>query len=292
MKKEWKETAWNGIRFSAPPDWAPAVIDPAHLLLEREARPVMEIKWWKIKGSFSHKRALRRLTSLHGKRSGKTLEERPLPPGWKKSLTRFEATCFSWRGADMAGQGAILHHPGRGGAVMVQFFSPAAHPDARERVLASLRDHGADDQVLWSVFDIRARIPRPFALAEYRFQPGRFKIGFKTATQNLTLHRWAPASILLENKDLSDFLNTLGDYTRGERRQITAGGRPCLDWSLVLPDALLSRILRRIKKQPAFQRFRLRRVEEKNRIMGVSASGKRPGDYSLMERVWSEYEIT
>ncbi len=295
ISDKWKETAWNGIRFSAPPDWEPARIGPAHLLMECEARPVMEIKWWKIKGAFSHKRSLRQLSSLHGKRSGKTLKKRPLPPAWEKALGRFEPTSFSWSRGAMTGHGVILFCPECCGAAMAQFFDANAlrnGPAVLERVLASIRDHASDDLVAWSVFDIRANIPQNFKLADYRFDPGKFKIGFKTKTQTLVLHRWAPASILLKNKDLSDFLNTLGDYSKGKREWIDTEGLSCLDWSLVSPETLPSRVLRRLAKQPVFQRFRLRHVEGKNRIMGVSADGKRLNDYPLLESVWTEYEIT
>ena len=64
MADRWKHIAWNGIRFKAPAEWEVGQIDSRHLILEREAEPVMEVKWGSVKGAFSHKAHLKRLIAF------------------------------------------------------------------------------------------------------------------------------------------------------------------------------------------------------------------------------------
>ena len=195
----WREIAWNGARLSTPAAWEVAKIGPRYLLLADQEEPAMEIKWERVKGRFSHRTALRRLRSLHGN----SVQESPLPDEWKQPLNGFIVTGFTWQAETRGGRGAILYCPACGNATLIQFFRTFSSPGNKTclRVLASFQDHSLDDQVRWSLFDIRAQIPAEFRLVRYRFEAGRFEMHFGSKGQRIALYRWGPASALLDNGD-------------------------------------------------------------------------------------------
>ena len=122
MSIRWKETAWNGVRFHTPADWDIAKIGKQYLLFEDEDRPVLEIKWNTIKGTFSHKKHLRRLTALHGKKDAHLLEQWKIPDHWAQALKRYEISGFSWESTNLNGKGTILYCPECGNATFIQFY--------------------------------------------------------------------------------------------------------------------------------------------------------------------------
>ena len=153
MEEAWTEVAWNGIRFQAPANWQLAQIGNHHLVLEDESAPVMEVKWAKVKGNFSHQTHLKRLTSLQKKQVRKTFKAESIPADWETVLTNFKVSGFSWRGNTTQGQGVILFCPSCRTATLIQFFQQKSIENIRisTQVLDSFRDHRQDGQVLWSV---------------------------------------------------------------------------------------------------------------------------------------------
>ena len=157
-----KEIAWNGIRFVVPAAWEPGRIGPRHLVIESEAGPAMEIKWGPVKGQFSRRAHLRRLSKLTLAR-GAALREWTPPEDWKQALSRFECAGFAWEAGGEAAVGVILHCPTCRTASVIQFFQPPGRSGAAGQavaVLASLRDHRDDGRVAWAVYDILALLPR------------------------------------------------------------------------------------------------------------------------------------
>ncbi|MGD2185730.1 MAG: hypothetical protein PVI71_06365, partial [Desulfobacterales bacterium] len=108
MGDAWKEIGWNGIRFRVPAGWQLVQIGERHLVLEDETGPVMEVKWARVKGSFSHQTHLKRLTSLQKKQVRKTLKAESLPADWETVLMNFRVSGFSWQADATRGQGVIL----------------------------------------------------------------------------------------------------------------------------------------------------------------------------------------
>lgn len=191
----WKEFAWNGIRFLTPATWQVGKIGPRYLMLEVGSASVLEVKWGRIKGVFSHQMQLRRLAALQGKELRESVRQRPLPAAWKKALGKYEATGFSWRGETVGGVGVLLYCPTCQNATLIQFYGKGSNQtgEISERLLASFRDHRQDNQVIWSLFDIRATIPEKFQLIRHRFEAGKFELAFAWGGQKITLHRWGPA---------------------------------------------------------------------------------------------------
>ena len=287
-----KEVAWNGIRFLSPREWELGKIGSRYLMLEDESGPVMEIKWGQIKGTFSHRDYLKRLSAFRGKDHRKSVSESPLPSGWEKALGSFESTGFSWRGTLLGGMGVILFCPTCRNATLIQFYQRDSGKLKRiyQPVLASFRDHRQDNQVVWSVFDIRAMMPVQYQLVRHRLDPGQFELAFESKGQQITLYRWGPASILLENRDLVEFAGAMVDTFGNEPHLVTKSSGKVVEWEVHLPLSQWKRLWGYIKTRRPFQKYRLWHIEEKNRILGVSAVGKKPFDSRLLEQIFSGYE--
>jgi hypothetical protein len=291
MEAAWTEVAWNGIRFRAPADWQLAQIGARHLVLEDETARVMEVKWAKVKGNFSHRAHLKRLTSLQKKQVRKTFKAEPIPADWETVLTNFNVSGFSWQGNSTHGQGVILFCPSCRKATLIQFFQQKSVENIRvaSQVLDSFRDHRQDGQVLWSAYDIRAIVPETYQLNRHRFEAGKYELDFADGSQHICLHRWALASVLLADQDLVQLARIVAGFNKPEPVAGSMNGCATAEWSLA-PKMDWQRWLGRFKHKASYYWLGLWHLEEKNRILGVRAEGKKPLDTELLDRICAHYE--
>ena len=291
MEEAWTEVAWNGIRFRAPADWQLAQIGARHLVLEEEAAPVMEVKWAKVKGNFSHRAHLKRLTSLQKKQVRKTFKAESISSDWETALANFQISGFSWQENTAHGQGVILFCSSCRNATLIQFFQPKSAKNIRvsSQVLASFRDHRQDSQILWSVYDIRAIVPQTYQLKRHRFEAGKFELDFADGSQHICLHRWALASVLLTEQDLVQLARTVTGFNKPEPVAGSMNGCATAEWSLT-PETDWQRWLGRFKHKSSYYWLGLWHLEEKNRILGVRAEGKKSLDTELLDRICNDYE--
>jgi hypothetical protein len=291
MGESWKEIGWNGIYFRAPVDWQLAQIGARHLVLEDETAPVMEVKWSRIKGNFSHQAHLKRLTSLQKKQVRKTFKVESIPADWEKVLMNFNVSGFSWQGDATCGQGVILFCPSCRNATLVQFFHKKSVENIRisSHILESFRDHRPDGQVLWAAYDIRALVPETYQLNRHRFEAGKYELDFADGSQRICLHRWALASVLLAEQDLVQLAKTVAGFNKPEPVAGRTDGCDMAEWSSA-PKSDWQRWLGRFKHKSSYYWLGLWHLEEKNRILGVRAEGKKPLDPELLDRICSHYE--
>jgi hypothetical protein len=291
LTDNWKDVAWNGVRFKTPADWEIAQIGSRHLILENETGPIMEVKWGPVKGTFSHKAHLKRLAALHSRSIKKRIAEWFLPPHWQTALSGFETSGFLWQGEAAIGRGAILFCPVCHNAALIQFFR--YNSSEREKilltVLKSFHDHRQDGRMLWSVFDIRAALPEALELTKFRFDAGKFELGFTQGRQSVYLHRWAPAAALLGEGDLDRFAGMIPEFSDGQPQPLTIDGCDAVQW-FKLPASDWQRRMSRLKVSPSFFWYRLWHVEEKNRILGIRSESKYPLDSQLLDQICANYE--
>jgi len=286
-----KEIAWNGIRFVVPAAWEPGRIGPRHLVIESEAGPAMEIKWGPVKGRFSRSTHLRRLSKLTRAR-GAVLREWVLPQDWQQALTRFECAGFAWEAGNEAAVGVILHCPACRTASVVQFFQPPGRSGAPGRavaVLSSLRDHRDDSRVAWAVYDIHALLPRSFALARHRFEVGRFFLEFRAQRRTISLFRWAPAAVLLGDRDLSSFAETAAGLDGMEFRATAVAGAPAVE-GRERGAGVARRLAVSLGLRPV-RTARIWQVPDRNRILGIVVEGRFAIDPAVMETVRGGYGL-
>lgn len=275
--RNWKTIAWNGVRFAVPDDWDPARIGRRHLLLESEPGPVMEIKWAAVKGRFSGRRQLRKVYR-HVGRNGGVFQETALSEKWRAAAPGFEVQGFLWDAGSERAEGVLLYCPSCHTASMIQFLErPGASviaPHAAQ-VLASFRDHRSDGRVAWALYDMVAFLPDHFVLARHQFQTGRFVLEFNGRGRRLTLYRWAPAEVLLQNRNLADFAQAVAGGQSLSFRPSTTRGHPAVDGGDALPVGPGGRLQARLG-MARFRRLRLWHVAGLNRILGVRLEARRP----------------
>jgi len=287
----WRRIAWNGICFDCPPDWEIGKIGQRYLLFEAGNGPVLEVKWNPVKGRFSHKSQLKRLSAIHPRRLRKTFRVEPLRDAWAKALADYDTAGFSWHATSVAGRGAIIYCPECKTATLIQFFNSGSDKvdSVPRRLLATFRDHFQNRTVPWAVFDIRAKVPTRFKLDKYRFDAGEFELVFSTKKQRLTMHRWSPAGLLLRNHTLQEIAQVRFNPD-GKLALSMTSVRDSFAEGLVAPASLWYLVKARIQRAFPYANIRLWHEEDKNRILCVRLDGKQPlegGDYN---RICRNYE--
>ena len=292
MSIRWKETAWNGIRFHTPADWDIAKIGKQYLLFEDKDRPVLEIKWNTIKGAFSHKKHLRRLSTLHGKKDAHLIGQWKIPDRWAQALRKYEISGFSWESTNLNGKGTILYCPECGNATFIQFYHKETEIDVglTTHILKSFRDHDSRELTKWSIYDIRAQVPKTFELDRYRFEPGNFLLVFLSDGRKISLHRWSPAHVLLSNSDLSTFAVSRIPALSGAHLNQISKEPDELEWESRAEDTAWSRWRNRIRKKPSYRWIRIWHEKKKNRILAIQAEDRKPIDRTLLQTILDGYE--
>ncbi len=286
----WKTIGWDGVRFAVPGDWDPARVGRRHLVLESAPGPVMEVKWATVRGRFAAGRHLRKLARHVGRRGG-VFRETALPASWRPGVADFESTGFQWDAGTERGAGALLYCPSCRTASMIQFLEPPGAnliTAAAARVLASFRDHRNDGRIAWALYDVAAELPDRFVLDRCRFEAGRFVLEFKGPGRRLTLYRWAPAEVLLQNRSLAEFAQAAAGGNRLVFRPFTVGGHPATEGADPMPAGCGGRLRVRLGGF-RFRRLRLWRVTTRNRILGVRLESRRPIEDPDMQALSDAY---
>ena len=287
----WRQIAWNGISFDCPPDWEIGKIGRRYLMLETGSGPVLEVKWNKVKGRFSHKSQLKRLSAIHARRLRRTFRLEPLPERWKNALADYDTTGFSWQSNTIAGKGALVHCPECKTATLIQFFNRGSgHVGSTvRRLLNSFRDHFKNDVIPLVVFDIYARVPHWFNLDKFRFNAGEYEVAFSTKKQRLTLFRWSPAAVLLREHTLDEIARVRFDPAGKHCLAVVSTGNSIANGSIA-PATIWSWLKARLQRQPPYIKIRLWHEEDKNRILCVRVVGKQPVEQEAFDRMCSNYE--
>jgi len=290
-KTSFNEIAWNGIRFVAPIVWTPAQIGTRYLMLEQHSAPILEIKWEPVKGSFSHDRQLRQLSARHNKHLRKTVRLCTLPADWQQALGAFYVGGFQWQGPQLSGMGATLYCPVCQTATLIQFYrgNPADDDAANLKLLASFQDHPRDDHILWSVFDIRARVPAFLNLQRHHFAAGYFELKFSSNIHTVVLNRWGPASILLAGKDLAGFARSAAPFPASPP-PVFIENQDGFQWTLPPAAGRWAQLSRRMCLQPRLQQLSMWHLSEKNRILAVRVNGRRPLPQSVFNEICKGFE--
>jgi len=260
------EFIWNGLGLTTPVDWEPLAIERDGLTLSRFGRPVCELKWKRVHGTFSFEKHLKRLTrgnrgaALNGVPASKT------PLVWRRSLDRLaesglQAQSFLWQSEGNRGLGAALHNPNTGLACLVQFFVESEEDEtAAAEILAGLRDYTAGQTLPWAMFGLTGRVPAEFVMETFSFKPGQYRVVWwrpasgkirdkvppgKGLGTRLCFERFAPASVLLKSVSLADWIGAHLELAPPVRLPLNLDEQPVLSWRGAAKTSLLRRALRR-----------------------------------------------
>lgn len=205
-----------------PRGWEPAVLQKEYLRLEDARRPTLELRWRFSPGRASIEEIARAyLVRMEKSLAGLAIQDFG-PPDLAPATKDYEVAPFSVEAGEMIFRGAVMLCLRCRRTAFLQVGAPRAEEtlSTASRIVSSYRDHHSSGWVPWSLFDIRADLPGDFRLHSHTFQPGYFRMTFRGRGQWLTLHRWAPADVILRRIELKEWV--AGQY----RKEIELWGRP------------------------------------------------------------------
>jgi hypothetical protein len=157
-------------------------------------------------------------------------------------------------------------------------------------VLSSFMDHPVDGDCLWSVFDIRILLPENFKLLRHSFAPGAFQIEFDAGSFQASFFRWGPASVILAEKTLCQFVrNSLGLGIDGVQFE-TRGNNMAFEFQSFPPLSTFRRLFCKLRKKPAYQWVMAWRPIRSNRILAMKAQSHARFDLNIPRRICGSYE--
>ena len=295
--QSWKTVAWNGLSLRVPPQWEVSSLARSYLQLDDEVGPALELKWQQIKGLFSFKTHLKKLSRLSTSTPGVNFQEIPLPQEWQQALRNFEVKSFGWHSTEVSGKGAILYCSECQNAILLQFYQRQSGDDSRVplEILRSFRDHSEDGMVHWALFGLRVFVPQRFTLVRHRFHPGHYQLEFQHQKEHLHVNRWGPADLLLKGSDLLAWFNEkcgeLNWCQAANMREYDYNGKPTLQGQSQGSIVAASRLWARVTRKLPHIWVRIWHLASRNQILGVAARGLKPLNEQMLEEVCSNYEM-
>jgi hypothetical protein len=283
----WQQISWNGISFQVPASWQPVAIYTNYLLFEDQYKPVLELKWQHITGSYSVERILKRLRSSGRKEDSMT--PIPVPREWEQVLQRFNCYPFQWQGAQNTGLGLLIHCRECNLTTLLQFYiDEPQHNLVCLQILQSLSCHFAGSSRDWSIYDIRFSLPVAAELQEQEFQTGRYRISFYLQSERLyfSLLRFKPAEMLLAGKGLDSFGQQLLEHDEQIIEPRAADAQFC-SWQKM--GNRWQRFKASLRKHQADHLLSLRHIPVKNVILGIQARSNRAINRKLVSRILHDF---
>lgn len=276
----WQDRGWNGLFFQLPASWQPTVIYPAYLFFAREGNPALEIKWQQIRGRFAAEKILDQIRATLTNET--RLSPWDLPPDLRPLLAGYTVSGFQLQHEHNCSHGLVLFCPGCGRATLLQWYIDiVGEKETLARILESFQDHSKGQDRLWSLYDIRTRLPAEATLRSHEFLPGRYTLCFEINDTAITLYRFKPAGILLHQKNIGQFGASLLN------RPPLAEGNGWASWLYRAEGLKL--LLVKARRNPPWQWMRLWHEPEHNAILGVRAEGKRPIETGWLEKICESY---
>ena len=295
--EKWKLVAWNGVSLRVPPQWEISSLATSYLQLEDGLGPVLEFKWQKVKGRFSHQNHLKKLAQHSRSKAGVNFRQTSLSEKWRQALDHFEVQAFEWQGAEIGGKGVVLYCPASQQASLLQFYHKRDRDDSMVQleVLNSFRDSCKEDMVKWSLFGLQAFVPKQFELVRYGFQPGHYQLEFQGPRERIYLNRWGPADLLLRDGNLRHwFEERCREFGWGDLASIgehSYHGKPALSGKSRDTNSMALRIWARIVRKLPNLWIRIWHLSSQNQILGVTARSLIPMDENLLEEICRNYDM-
>ncbi|WP_373500233.1 hypothetical protein [Desulfococcus sp.] len=274
----WREVGWNGVRLSVPVSWHPSGIAADSLVFEKDASPVLTLKWEPARSRDAFRPGISRIRKGLPGNFRRTLRGAALPDPWRQALDgRFEeadvegARAFAWGGRAGGGEGLLLGSRQTRRVFLLHFHrvGSAVHATLPPGVLASFRDGACGGRILWAVYDIRAELPEALRLVRHRFMPGAFELVFRAGAATVRLCRWGPASVLLRNTTLQAFASTRFTVPSDRFERDPAAGAEAVRWmDGHAPPRALQRLIQAVLRRQA-RMGKAWRLPGENKILAV-----------------------
>ena len=262
---------WNSLHLELPDSWEVIVKNSRHLILEKDLKPVAELRWQPP--SPRHRQ-------VDGDRFAKQLEpgghfvSRPdLADSVPASVgRRFTIETFSLDDGSPQAVHLLICKNCRT-PVLIRIYSTSA--DTLEEyalVLDSLDCHPPpEERGKWQIQDFYFTLPDGFELERSSFRFGLSALYFTSAAAALHLCRLAPASHHLQKSSLADLFQS---FSSARPEQQTADNPQSLRY-LHVPN-LGARLWGRIRRKKLYQASHFVHYPHHDRILGYSILSRKP----------------
>ncbi|MDW7771555.1 MAG: hypothetical protein SCH71_01570 [Desulfobulbaceae bacterium] len=281
----WQETAWDGVMLQLPRNWQPTVVHKSYLFFEQEGEPAFAIKWEQVRGRFSAHRILDRLQhSLQPSHS--VLRPWNMREEMPETAQDFSATGFQYQHGAATCLGILLFCPRCRRATLLQHYTTdAGDRNILHHILQSFRDHHNGPERLWSMYDIRARLPAKAELQSHEFLAGRYTLSFTLEQKNIRLYRFKPAAALLNDQSLQEF----GALLAGDAVCIDNQNNRIATWEFTASG--FDRLAALLGRKSGWIWLQLRIIEEKNAILAVKGEGSSYIDRQLLQHITENFTV-
>ena len=273
---------WNGLHLEIPEHWDVIVKDARHLILERDLKPVLELRWQPV-GLSKSSNAIERIVSQFSAGSDSRLQSELIDLLPASLTARFTVQTFT---LDRSSNGSVvlLTCSGCATLILVRIYAESLIGAVEiPTILASLDCHpDSSELALWQIQDFSFRLPDGFKLETSSFRFGITKLLFRSVSSDLELCRLAPASQHLQQNQFSALFQAFSSAPQ-ENQMAVDPSTLRYTYAPKVIEYLWSRIRRKkVYQSASFVHFPLH-----DRILGYSIRSNRPIE-SEMELVIEE----
>ena len=196
---------WQGIELALPADWELSAYDGdsrsgyarlddgiqvrLHVQWNRERRPVDSLE-----------PALEHYRKGLARKLNHQVEFNALAPDFLPATESRRVAAYSWTGKHSV-VGVASFCPECHRVTFAEVFARGGKDEAKlaRDILATLTDHGTNNETLWSVYGFAFRMPAPYTLGHPVLLPGRLQFPFQADSRRwIRVERWTLASPSLE----------------------------------------------------------------------------------------------
>lgn len=277
---------WNGLHLEIPEYWDVIVKDARHLILERDFKPILELRWQPV-GSSKSSNAVEHIVSHFSSEA-----ERHPEPELSDLLPANLASRFTVQSFDLdpsaKGSVMLLTCSGCATLILVRIYADSRTGVVEiPTILESLDCHPTSSELaLWQIQDFRFRLPDGFNLETSSFRFGITTLLFRSVSSELELCRLAPASQHLQQNQFSALFHAFSS-AQPEKQMAADPSTLKYTYTPKMIEYLWSRVRRKkVHQSASFVHFPLH-----DRILGYSIRSNRPIKSEIESMLEESYGI-
>ena len=207
---DWQLFGWHGLTFQVPVAWNLGKVSgdfkSGYVRLDDAEIVRVEVEWREGKGALPISVIVDRYISAlqeKAKKNNAMLEVTRGADFLDGGIEGADFELFMWE-ADYRAYNIAWRCETCGRIVLLRVLSKLKEKmsDVAAAVMRSLQDHTSDDKDVWSIYDLRCRVPTEFNLEEYTLKSGHIGLTLERGREILQVHRASLANVLLKNKSL------------------------------------------------------------------------------------------
>lgn len=277
---------WNGLSVDIPKRWEVIVKDIRHLILEKDLKPLLEIRWQP-----GHKGrspgSIDKISARFGRGAGYSPSPQAIDGVVSRLNSRYEVQGFTLNDApEISAVMLVCRHCAA--TILMRLYPGALESlKADPFILDSLLCHDDDgEQQRWQIQGFYFEVPEEFELSNCSFRFGLTSLFFSSKAAELNFCRLAPASEHLKASGLAALFESLCSA-------------PLEDQVAVDPFTLrfqrapgsAERIWSAVRRKKVYRAAALSHFPDSDRIVGYTIRSRRPIGTGLQSSIENGYGI-